>query len=364
MDDTRDGEICVHRISTWCPLLRPQETVTKLFLSLSATPQSGYPLCKQLGEQMPYHEEQAAHQVSRLQKAARFSRLAEIGRSHGFFRRLSASHSALHVEEGSTLIVSFDTIERVVSHAEDAMPHGFDLVQTAQCSLLSILGARQSWYRDPELYAFFDELTDCGFFDQFDKVLFTGIGPMRGYGALAYSVAAPGAHVLAISPAATLDRDAAPFERRYKSSWALDFTARYGYAPLMAEAASEVTVIYDPHDPMSAAHAALFDGANTRRHKLRHGGMAIGAMLQAAGGLSRLSLHAAQAPVTQEVFARYARPARRRFLPYVGRLMVSADQMGHPKLALAAAEYGAKLSEDGHFAEAIELLRKRETEGL
>ena len=220
---------------------------------------------------------------NRLNTATKLNRLAEIGRQHGFFRQLTSRHSVLHVEEGSTLIVSFDTLERVVNHAPENLPSGFSLVSAAECSLLSVLGSRQSWFRDPALYAYFDELTDSGFFDQFDRVLFFGVGPMCGYGAMAYSVAAPGSHVLAISPVATLSRDAAPFERRYRDAWSLDFTSRYGYAPLMIEAAAQATVIYDPTDTMSAAHAALFDAPNTTRHKLRHGGMAIGAMLQATG---------------------------------------------------------------------------------
>ena len=297
--------------------------------------------------------------ISRLDRANKLNHLANIGRDHGFYKRLSRSHSVLHVEEGSTLIVSFDALDRVIGHDAEGLPLGFSLVEAADCSLLSILGARQSWFRDPALYAFFDELSDTGFFDQFDQILFLGVGPMCGYGAMTYSVAAPGAHVLAISPAATLDRDAAPFERRYRDAWPLDFTSRYGYAPLMVEAASQVTVIYDPMDTMSAAHAALFDGANTTRLKLRHGGMAIGAMLQAAGGLMKLALHAAHAPITSEVFARYARSARRRFPPYIARLMSTADQMGHDRLALKAATFGLDLSGDARFAQAIELLRER-----
>lgn len=302
----------------------------------------------------------SSHQpTSTLDKAARLVRLSEIGRDHGFFRRLSSNQSVLHVEEDSTLIVTFDMLERVVSHAKDSKPLGFELVEQHGHSLLSIMGARQSWFRDPTLFAFFDELTDEGFFDQFDQVLFMGVGPMCGYGALSYSVTAPGAHVLAISPVATLNRDSAPFERRYKEAWSLDFSSRYGYAPLMAEAAEQVSILYDPTDTMSAAHAALFDSTNTTRLKLRHGGMTIGAMLQASGGLMKLARHAVNAPITPQVFARYARPARRGFAPYVGRLMGAADQVGHHKLALAAAEYGARLTGDDRFTDAIDLLTDR-----
>ncbi|MEM9318530.1 MAG: phosphoadenosine phosphosulfate reductase [Pseudomonadota bacterium] len=301
----------------------------------------------------------AAEELSRLSKATRLSRLSEIGRAHGFFRRLSSTHSALYVEEGDTLLVTFDAAERVIGRTKDGLPLGFRAVERDQVSLLNILGARQTWFRDEKLFAFFDELIDAGFFDQFDRILFLGLGPMCGYGALTYSVAAPFARVLAISPAATLDRGAAPFERRFRNAWSMDFTDRYGYAPAMAEAAEAITLVYDPADVMSASHAALFDGANTTRHKLRHGGMAIGAMLAAGGTLWDLVRRAADGPVTTLDFARASRPARRLFAPYLGKLIANADQTGHPRLALAAAEYGQRLVKDGRFDDAVQLFRGR-----
>lgn len=299
----------------------------------------------------------AAELISRLDKAARLSRLAEIGRSHGFFRRMSQSHSALFVEEGTTLLVTFDTAERVVTRSSDGLPLGFPAIEDMDCSLLSIMGARQSWFRGRELAEFFDELVDEGFFDRFDRVLFMGIGPMCGYGAIAYSVAAPFSRVLAISPAATLDRDAAPFERRYRNAWRQDFTNRFGYAPEMAEAAEHLTLIYDPTDAMSASHAAMFDGSNTTRLKLRHGGMGIGAMLESGDVLWKLAKAAAAGPVTARQFARFARPARRKFPPYLAKLVAEADQNGHPKLALIAAEHGQRLGRTNRFDDAVSLLK-------
>ncbi|MEM1273802.1 MAG: phosphoadenosine phosphosulfate reductase [Pseudomonadota bacterium] len=308
---------------------------------------------------MTNHDKNTAAQISRLDKATRLNRLAEIGRTHGYFRRISAQHSALFVEEGDTLLVSFDAIDRVINHGAGGLPMGFHAVKEDQVSLLSILAKRQSWFRDGALFDYVDALVDDGFFDQFEQVLFLGIGPMCGYGALSFSVAAPSARVLAISPAATLDRDAAPFERRYRGAWRLNFTDRYGYAPDMVEAAAQATIIYDPSDPMSASHAALFDGANTTRLKLRFGGMSIGAMLEASGGLWTLLERAWTGPITPAAFARVARPARRSFPPYLGRLISQADQTGHPRLARAAAEYGQKLGDDPRFKQAAGMLRSR-----
>ncbi|MBF9032295.1 phosphoadenosine phosphosulfate reductase [Rhodobacterales bacterium HKCCE3408] len=295
----------------------------------------------------------------RLGRAARLARLAEIGRNHGFFRRIGDRHSALYVDEGDTLLVTFDTAERVLQKSPDGLPQGFGAVERWEWSLLNIMASRQSWFRDGSLYEFFDTLVDNDFFERFDRVVFMGVGPMCGYGALAYSVVAPGANVLAVNPVATLDRDAAPFEQRFRNAWRLDFRSRYGFAPFMSEAAEGVTLVYDPTDPMSAAHAALFQGNNVSRLKLRHGGMATGALLSVNSALMKLVSAAAEGPVGPAEFARITRTARRNFLPYIAALMTRADQMGHPKLALMAAEHGARLAVDGRFDRAVSVLRGR-----
>ncbi|MBF9036488.1 phosphoadenosine phosphosulfate reductase [Rhodobacterales bacterium HKCCE2091] len=303
---------------------------------------------------------QARGRNNRLDRATRLSRLAQIGRDHGYFRRIGQRHSVLFVEEESdTLLVTFDTAERVLGKSPDGLPIGFPAVQKWEWSLLNIMGSRHSWFREDQLYTFFDTLVDTGFFDRFDRVVFLGLGPMCGYAAAAFSVVAPAARVLAISPAATLDRDDAPFEQRFRPAWRHDFRSRYGYAPTMIEGAEAVTLIYDPTDPMSAAHAALFRGDNVARHKLRHGGMSIGAILSVGDALSKLLAAAARGPVSDADFARITRPSRRNFLPYIAALMTRADQVGHPRLALMAAEHGQRLAVDGRFDRAVEVLRGR-----
>lgn len=300
-----------------------------------------------------------AAEISNLDKATRLNRLAEIGKNHGYYKKLSKDYSALFVEESDTLVVSFDTTDRLHRPHSDGLPLGFAMVEDREVSLLSILGTREGWFRDPALYAFFDDLVDDGFFDHYDRIVFLGLGPMCGYAALAYSVVAPGAQVIATNPVATLDRSAAPFERRFKTAWRRDFTTRYGYAPLMVEAAQAVTLLYDPTDVMAAAHSALFQAPNVARYKLRHGSGDIGAMLMASGGLWRLVDQAINGRVTSDMVARVARKARRNHAAYIMQLTGAADQSGHPKLALAAARYGKSLVRDGRFDEVIALLGQR-----
>lgn len=146
------------------------------------------------------------------------ARMDQIGNMHGFFDRVGAHHRALYVQEGDTLLVTFDEVGRIIRNGRDALPVGFDAVSKREWSYLGLMAEGDTWFRDEALYRFFDRLIDDGFFDSFDQVIFLGAGPMCGYAAAAYSVAAPGAKVLALSPAATLDRDAAPYELRFRKA--------------------------------------------------------------------------------------------------------------------------------------------------
>ena len=103
----------------------------------------------------------------------------------------------------------------------------------------------QSWFRDPAVFAYFDRLVDDGFFDEFERVIFYGAGPC-GYAAAAYSVAAPGATVVAVQPQATLDPRMTEWDDRFVEMRRTSFTDRYGYAPDMLDAADQAFVLYDP----------------------------------------------------------------------------------------------------------------------
>ena len=82
------------------------------------------------------------------------------------------------------------------------------------------------------------------------------------HAACAYSVAAPGAAVLAVQPRATLDPRRAGWDLRHTGVRRSDFTSRYGYAPDMVEAARAVWLMLDPFEPLDAMHGALFHGPN------------------------------------------------------------------------------------------------------
>lgn len=293
---------------------------------------------------------------ARPTRAEWLARLAEIGRVHGFFERLGPRHSGLFVQEGDTLLVTFDQAERVFRKAPDGLPLGFSAVQRWEWSLLNIMAGKQTWFRDQALYDFFDRLVDEDFFESFDRVIFLGCGPMCGYAACAYSVTSPGAQVLAVNPAATLDREDAPFELRFRGARRLNFRDRYGYAPHMLEGAADAHVVFDPYEPLGAAHAALYRGPNITRHPIRWAGLGAPAILESDGALLRVLRALANDKLTPRRFSQITRASRRNFAPYVQTVVNRALQKGHDRLALMAARHGAAATSDPRFARQVTTL--------
>jgi len=278
------------------------------------------------------------------------ARLTEIGRGHGFFDRIGARHSALHVHEGDTLLVTFDEADRVRNRSADALPLGFEQVRKREWSLLSILCSGKTWFRDPDLYAFFDRLIDEDFFEDFDQVIFLGAGQMCGYAAAAFSVASPGARVVAISPVATLDRESAPFEMRFSRAWRLNFTERYGFAPDMLDGAQQAFVIYDPLETLDAAHAALFRGGAITRLRMRGAGRTILPLLETQGTLDRILKATAKGRMSPRRFAQITRKLRRNHPGYLRGLLARAEERGHWRLAAAVARHGHAVTGERVFA--------------
>lgn len=189
-------------------------------------------------------------------------RLAKITNENGDFQPLGANYGAAHIDEGRTLLVSFESLEGINRLHEENAPIGWEFVKSHGWSSLSILSiGEEDWFRDRRVFGYVDRLIDDGFFDDFDKILFYGAGP-AGYAAAAFSVAAPGARVLAIQPQATLERPLTNWDRRFPKARRLDFSGRFADATRMVETASDVYILHDPEVLEDAVHAAQFSGSN------------------------------------------------------------------------------------------------------
>ncbi len=262
--------------------------------------------------------------------------LEDVAEEHGYFEPLGPDHQAVFLAAGPRLLVTFEDAETICK-TPSGEPRSFDYAREYGWSVLSIISNSESWFRHPAIYQFFDKLTDEGTFDSFDDVLFFGAGG-AGYAAAAYSVAAPGARVLALRPQATLSAQIAAWDTRHIAHRRHDFTSRYGFAPDMVEAAEAAYLVYSPMQKADAIHAALFTRPNVMPLRVPGIGGRIEQSLDQIGVMDGLLQGAMDGALSPAAFRRLIQPIK-GYGTYVRTLHKRAMDTGHPQLAanLAAA---------------------------
>jgi hypothetical protein len=248
----------------------------------------------------------------------------------GYVEALGRRHHAIFMEESSTLLVTFETVQGIQALSDFGQPLGWEMLKDHGWSNLCLTSNGDTWFRDPAVYGYFDRLIDDGFFDEFETVLFYGAGPCA-YAAAAFSVAAPGARVLAIQPQATLDPRVTEWDDRFSDMRIHDFTTRFGYAPEMLDAAEHAYVLYDPREQLDAMHAALFTRSNVSKLRMPFMGNALQTDLLEMGNWSDLLLAASAGELTTQTFAKIFR-ARREYRPYLRNLLDALEADGREPL--------------------------------
>lgn len=191
---------------------------------------------------------------------------------------------------------------------------------------------REQWVSDQ-----FDQLKKDGFFKQFNRVVFYGAS-MGGYAACAFSPAAPGCDVVAISPQSTVDKSVVPWESRYKVVWDRDFSGKYGDAALVSKKANRVSILYDPYEPLDAQHAARFTGKNVQHLRAPLLGHRLGSSLNQMGILSPIILGTLDGTLTSEEYYKLLR-TRKTSPRYQRELFKKAVSKGHTDLAKSLGEH-------------------------
>ncbi|SHI67132.1 hypothetical protein [Wenxinia saemankumensis] len=264
-------------------------------------------------------------------------RIDALGEEHGYFLPVGADHSALFVDAGRTLLVTFETVEEAMARPR-GRPVGLDLAASEGWSVLTLLAEGETWFRSPAVTAFFDRQVDDGFFEDFDRVLFFG-HHMGAYGAAAYSVCAPGCNVLLLRPVASLDPAVASWDRRAMGARRLDFASRYGFGPDMTDAARRVWTVSDPLHPLDAMHAALFRRPQTIGLRAPMAGTRLLPMLEQTGTLMPLLRAAARGSLTPADWGRLWR-ARRETLTFPRLVLKRAEAAGRPALVARTCRFG------------------------
>ncbi len=283
-----------------------------------------------------------------------FETLEDVVDQYGSYNFLGKGHAATQISVGPKLLVTFESAESVIARDRAANPVGFRHVQEDGWSHLGIFAEHDGWFRHPKIYAYFDRLIDDGYFEDFDEILFYGTDG-GGYAAAAYSVAAPGARVLAIRPQATLDPQITGFDQRYRTHRRLDFHSRYGYAPTMIDAAAQAYIAFDPLQRLDAIHAALFTKPHVQSLRCTALGPRLERALDDLGVSVALRRLAMTGDLTPLAFAR-AQRARRTNVNYLRRMLRWTETAGKPRLAATVCKHALALGHTNVFAETLDAL--------
>jgi hypothetical protein len=287
--------------------------------------------------------------------------MAALAEEHGMYQPLGDRHFATFVDLNNTLLVSFETIQGIHSLSDQAQPLGFDMVKAQGWSHLCVISDGDTWFRDNRIYGFFDQLIDDGFFEEFDRVIFYGAGPC-GYAAAAYSVASPGATVVAIQPQATLDPRMTEWDERFVEMRRTSFTDRFGYAPDMLDAADQAYILYDPRQDLDAMHSALFERPNVTRLRLRNMGSTLQTRMIDMDILYRILSLAGAGKLTEKAFFKLYR-ARRDNLAYLRSLMALLDAEERPYLNTLLCRNVTSRQRAPKFRRRLEALEQQAQDG-
>ena len=256
----------------------------------------------------------------------------QLAGKDGWYRAGDNGHSFLYMPRSTeTLVVTFDNLDIAMTKREDRRPWGYSFIKDQGWSMLGVLAGGWTWYREQWVSDQFDALAEEGFFKQFKRVVFYGAS-MGGYAACAFSPAAPGCDVVAISPQSTVDKTVVPWETRYKVAWDRDFSGKYGDAAEVCKAARRVSILYDPYEPLDAGHAARFTGDNVQHLRAPLLGHRLGSSLNQMGILNPIILGALNGTLSSKDYYQLLR-ARKDSPRYQRELFNRTVAKGHKDLA-------------------------------
>ena len=290
------------------------------------------------------------------------ARLDEMADELGSFIPLGAHHAAFYADGSDTLLVSFESVSEIRENGGDHRPLGLSIAQRHGWSSLVMLARAPRWYRDTEVLDFFDSQIESSFFDSFSRVIFYGAG-MAGYAACAFSLAAPGATVLAIAPHATLDPELAPWERRFKAQRRLDFRTRFGFAPAMLDGARAAFIVYDASNKTDAMHATLFRRPFVTMLRSPVLGDQTANALARIGALDVLIETAARGRLTPARFHDLMRK-RRTDPTYLKALVKRVAKANHPALTVVSAKHALAVHDSHGMRKKLKKAEKTLSEDL
>ena len=244
--------------------------------------------------------------------------------------------TAFFERRGRTLFVTFDNLATVGEY-DPPQPWNYARTKAMDVSVLGIIAKRKDWYRHEDAPNLISELKAKGFFDAFERVIFTGAS-MGAFAALVFAPLVPEATVLAFSPQTTLNTDIVPFETRFRygrRKWDWEDPAFRDTVDRLDEI-KEAWLIYDPFIMEDRAHATRMLGAHVHHLKCGFFGHGLIRQVKACGALDDLFQGFADGRFDEGAFRRQLRN-RRKVRAWGKALVTNVERAGHRKLAEVAA---------------------------
>ena len=209
-----------------------------------------------MSEEEDVPEVEPAGQVEKpeqIDKPMWFDEIGPCGSASGFLHS-DPRHPMLFVKRRRPiLMVTFDNLSNVNDRTPGRLPWAYKFARDNQVSHLGVYAHLPNWYRDAGLIGTMQKMAAEGFFEGYERCVFTG-SSMGAFGALSFGRLAPGAHVLAFNPQSTLNEALVPWETRYQVGRRQDWSLPLGDA---AEAVAELGrayVFYDPYFELDQYH--------------------------------------------------------------------------------------------------------------
>ena len=116
-----------------------------------------------------------------------------------------------------------------------------------------------------------------------------------------------------------------------------------------------MTILYDPYEPLDAAHVARFTGSNVVPLRAPLMGHRLGSSLHQMGILSSVTLGALNGTLTETDFY-MALKARKVFVRYQRELFKRALAKGHPALARKLGRFVLTRGTNRYIRQAMEAM--------
>ena len=280
-----------------------------------------------------------AEEAPQIEKPMWFDEIGPCGSASGFLHA-DPSHPMLFVKRRRpVLLVTFDNLSNVNDRSPARLPWAYKFGRDNQVSHLGVYAHLSNWYRDAGLIEKMQKMAEEGFFDGYERCVFTG-SSMGAFAALTFGRLAKGAHVLAFNPQSTLDEALVPWEERYQTGrrqdWSLPLSdAADGIADL-----EKAFVFYDPYfepDRRQTERLTAAPGAEGRVVEMKcwFSNHKSAVFLRKIDALKEVMLEGLFGELSEQQFYNLYR--RRRLLPwYRGSLSQYFEQTGRKAMASRA----------------------------